>query len=313
MMLMSENTHSKNFNQAVTSVLRIIDDSHLGSDGKRTDVVKLHFLASLQVLIQQNFLNDKGEALNFAGLLTHLHFYEPSNFLLVHLLAKRFFHRFINDDRELLTVLCYLFETIRLPKKINDEQQEIIHDLPSVVHLPSLPDQFQKEFEEYSKILTDTIVGYFLAISQAMDYETSLPLSKISFPQSSSFGLENAEESFKENLSYFPLSSPFCVHAFAEGTSPAKLIHTSPMKLMLDWSHFPVTPQISNLNAYILDFYKHRDITSLSKANMIRESVARKNLISFHRTLRKISNALEILSPENDEVARMFSQLSRSF
>lgn len=161
-------------------------------------------------------------------------------------------------------------------------------------------------------MLTDTIVGYFLAVSKPADSETSLPLSKISFPQSSSFGLENAKESFKKNLSYFPLSSPFCVHAFVEETSPAKLIHTSPTKLMLDWSHFPVIPQISNLNAYILDFYKHGDVSSMSKANMIRESVARKNLISFHRTLRKISNALEIQSPL-DKVTRMFSKLSRSF
>ncbi|NXJ82194.1 DDX60 helicase, partial [Trogon melanurus] len=57
------------------------------------EIVKIYFMFSLQFLIKEGYLDQEGNPVGFAGLVTHLYYYEPSNFVLVSFLVKGLFHK----------------------------------------------------------------------------------------------------------------------------------------------------------------------------------------------------------------------------
>ena len=67
-----------------------------------------HSLHTLDFLHRLDLINGKGELVGLAGLLTHLHYYEPANILLVYLLSTRLFHESDNDT-EIVNMLTRLF------------------------------------------------------------------------------------------------------------------------------------------------------------------------------------------------------------
>jgi hypothetical protein len=55
-----------------------------------------------------NLIDGKGDLIGLAGLLIHLHYFEPANILLVYLMSTKYFH-VVNDKVEIMTIFAYLF------------------------------------------------------------------------------------------------------------------------------------------------------------------------------------------------------------
>lgn len=69
---------------------------------------RFHCLFTCDFLYRLNLINGQGQLLGLAGLLTHLHYHEPANILLVYLMDTRLFHE-VRDPLDIITVLAYLF------------------------------------------------------------------------------------------------------------------------------------------------------------------------------------------------------------
>jgi hypothetical protein len=69
---------------------------------------RFHGLFTLDFLYRLNLINGKGDLIGLAGLLTHLHYYEPANILLVYLMDTKLFH-VVKDRIEIMTIFAYLF------------------------------------------------------------------------------------------------------------------------------------------------------------------------------------------------------------
>ena len=53
----------------------------------------------------------KGDPIGLAGILTHLHYFEPANIILVYLMNTDLFH-VLKDPSEIMIVLAYLFTNL---------------------------------------------------------------------------------------------------------------------------------------------------------------------------------------------------------
>ncbi|CAI9576479.1 unnamed protein product, partial [Staurois parvus] len=58
-----------------------------------TQVLKLYCVFSMQFLLSEGYLNEDCYPTEFTGLVTHLHYHEPSNFVFVAFLEKGLFHQ----------------------------------------------------------------------------------------------------------------------------------------------------------------------------------------------------------------------------
>lgn len=87
----------------------------------------------------QEYLNEKGEALKWVGLVTHLHYHEPGNLALVHLLRSGAIRQLCtnnsNAQEDLLVVLSYLFNRFPLDatSKTFKNSVVILRPLPDLI------------------------------------------------------------------------------------------------------------------------------------------------------------------------------------
>ena len=69
---------------------------------------RFHCLFTLDFLYRLNLINKNGDLIGLAGLLTHLHYFEPANILLTYLMTTKFFHQ-IKVPNEIMIIFAYLF------------------------------------------------------------------------------------------------------------------------------------------------------------------------------------------------------------
>ncbi|CAO2612230.1 Probable ATP-dependent RNA helicase DDX60, partial [Lemmus lemmus] len=65
-----------------------------------TDMLKLYFLYSLQFLVKEGHIDQEGNPTGFAGLVSHLHYHEPSNLVFVSFLVRGLFHNLCQPTYE---------------------------------------------------------------------------------------------------------------------------------------------------------------------------------------------------------------------
>ena len=70
--------------------------------------LRFHCLHTLDFLYRLNLIDEQGNLIGLAGLLTHLHRFEPANILLTYLFSTGLFHQ-ITDEEEIVNLLAYLF------------------------------------------------------------------------------------------------------------------------------------------------------------------------------------------------------------
>lgn len=128
------------------------------------------------MLMRGGHLNNELHALHFSGLLTHLFYTEPSNFVFVHLLRQPYENTFLLhslDEKVLLLVLCHLFNFQKHPKK----QAEKKDSLPIQV-IESIGQYNQNVIRIYSHYLS-----VFAQVNSTKLPKEVLPASKLVFPR----------------------------------------------------------------------------------------------------------------------------------
>ncbi|XP_068713439.1 probable ATP-dependent RNA helicase DDX60 isoform X2 [Montipora foliosa] len=160
--------------------------------------IKKHFLFSVELLARLSLINkDTGVPQEMAGLATHLHYHEPSNFVLISFLQRGLFHKLCKQGnngkfpedvmRTMVLVLSHLFGRVYL----HPNYKRRIHLCPtSKVILEDLPREFAEALRSYNEEVTNVFRQYLTTVAaeheREQGEENKLPLSGIEFPDQAS-------------------------------------------------------------------------------------------------------------------------------
>ncbi|KAK7817668.1 hypothetical protein U0070_018632 [Myodes glareolus] len=297
-----------------------------------TDMLKLYFLYSLQFLVKEGYLDQEGNPTGFAGLVSHLHYHEPSNLVFVSFLVRGLFHnlcqpthegsKYFSEDvmEKLVLVLANLFGRKYIPAKFQDAN---IKFYQSKVFLEDLPEDFSEALLEYNMQVTEDFAAFLLIVSRLADMkqEYQLPLSKIGKEREDSPLVSHLMSCREGRMAVSPfvcLSGNFDVDLLRPGVSDNVVLNTigiNHTRAPVLWPHrFDSTGRKLPLNAYAVDFYKHGSLVGLEQDNRIHQGEAYRLLKDFYLTIKSISVSLrELCENEEDNVVLAFEQLSESF
>jgi hypothetical protein len=221
----------------------------------------------------------------------------------------------ITAKRNFILVMAHLFGRRYISRTYASEKNlALAKKSPSMVVLPDLPEPVREVFLYQDQKILDTFTGYALACAARLEMDPEvgqdslLPLSKTSYPRI---------------LSQQPHSPNTCIlRACLEGAavrvvarSPfvansghgdkfggvEELAHTTRSSLHLNNNAIPSLGHLTTsegghvLNAYLLDFYIHGQVSTLAKANGIRRGDVWYLLQDFSLTLTTIQNSLKQL------------------
>ncbi|KAM4052173.1 putative ATP-dependent RNA helicase DDX60 isoform 2-T3 [Anomaloglossus baeobatrachus] len=296
---------------------------------QEAQMLKLYSIFSLQFLLCEGYLNEDCDPIGFTGLVAHLHYHEPSNFVFVRFLEKGLFHQLCKPSLEdstkfpdsvmenLVLILANLFGRQYLPPN-RFPGDEVFSQ--SKVFLDDLPEDFASVVEEYNWKAATQFGQCILAGSKLADMEKEhqLPLSKINFSgkECMDSGLVDHLMSCSEGRSGI---SPF---ACLSGNTDEDLMAMKNLtSLMMQTVHIPekhipflhflsdeTYEQKRYLNSYALDFFKHGSLDAIVEDNGFNSGAAYYILRDFYLTIASISVSLTELC-ESDPVALAFEQL----
>ncbi|NWV08836.1 DDX60 helicase, partial [Ptilonorhynchus violaceus] len=305
------------------------------------EILKIYFLFSLQFLIKEGYLDQECNPMGFAGLVTHLYYHEPSNFVLVSFLVKGLFHKlcqpikgtfyfdigstvFSEDVLEkLVLILANLFGRKYLPACSMKYKRTFSQ---SKVFLEDLPEDFAAAVKEYNTKVQENFAHFLLTTAKLADMEQEyrLPLSKTDFTSQNWHGSELASH-LMDNTKSVSAISPF---ACLSGVVDDDLFHGEIVNKavfrslgindtncpLLYLNKYDKQGRRRPLNAYALDFYKHGCLTALTTDNWLNEGDAYYALKDFSLLIKSIGISLsELCDDPNDNVLLAFKQLGENY
>jgi hypothetical protein len=273
---------TKNSEYASKAVNALLSQPRLCLGGQEAKMTVLHHLRfSIEYLRRQSLLGANGEPLNFAGLVSHLYYTENSGFAFHSLLKGGYFHRLcknihknrIKTLRELMLTLSHLFA--RLPWQDLGEKftREVIKPSPSLVLLPELSTAARKILQKDTAEILQIYRNY---VSTFVDQHVHEPEDRLPFSSVMAGGAPGEEPPSTPTAGAKLRSSFVALSGHGDKfLSIHDLCATVRHGVFLEEHVIPyidISSAGHTLNAYIYDFYKHGDVTSLSKANRIRSS-----------------------------------------
>jgi len=148
-----------------------------------------YFKFTLDFLMRNKYLSSHCEPLEFSGLISHIHYTEPANFVLVHILKSEYLHEELEKipnqkDKMMfiLTFLSYLFNRIQLaPYQL--KMIPLLHTPPSKIILPPPSDLLLKHLNDYNLKVFESFFIYIKSMCSQLDeqLEVKLPLSSLKF------------------------------------------------------------------------------------------------------------------------------------
>ncbi|NWI55493.1 DDX60 helicase, partial [Calyptomena viridis] len=298
------------------------------------EILKIYFIFSLQFLIKEGYLDQECNPIGFAGLVTHLYYYEPSNFVLVSFLVKGLFHKlcqpikgstvFSEDVLEkLVLILANLFGRKYLPACSMNYKYKFSQ---SKVFLEDLPKDFADAVNEYNTKVKENFAHFLLTTAKLadMEQEYKLPLSKTDFTPQNWHGSELASY-LMDNTKSVSAISPF---ACLSGVVDSDLFHGEIINKailrslginvtncpLLYLNKYDSQGRRRPLNAYALDFYKHGSLVTLTTDNWLNEGDAYYALKDFSLLIKSIGTSLsELCDDPNDNVLLAFKQLGKNY
>ncbi|KAG8520068.1 putative ATP-dependent RNA helicase DDX60, partial [Galemys pyrenaicus] len=290
-------------------------------------VIKFYFIYSLHFLVTEGYLNQECVPIGYSGLVSHLHYHEPANFVFVSLLLNGLFHKlcvptyvqgrktFSEDVMEtLVVVLANLFGRKYLP--------------PCVI-LNALPRNFAKVVKEYNSRIYNNFVSFLFTISKLADMkkECQLPLSEIDFPGKEHevselvCHLMPGTESRTAVSPFACLSNITDEDLFDIDVLSDAMLRTINMNInnipFLCLNKQDKSGRKYPLNGYVLNFYKHGSLLNMGDAfNFIRDFTLVTQSIRYSKYflhLKIIISLSELCDDENDDVVLAFKQLSETF
>ncbi|XP_055970315.1 probable ATP-dependent RNA helicase DDX60 [Sorex fumeus] len=299
-------------------------------------MIKYYFIYSLQLLITEGYLNQECIPIGYSGLVSHLHYHEPANFVFVSLLRKGLFHKLCTPERRkgcktfsedvmqaLVVVLAHLFGRKYFPLSVNECKKKTPD---SLVILDDLPEDFAAVIEDYNNRIKNNFVSFLLTISKLADMrkECQLPLSEIDFS-----GKECEDSKLVSHLMPGTESrtaiSPFaCLSNITDqDLYDIHVIRDAMLRTInVNISNAPFfhlekcdkTGRKFPLKAYVLNFYVKESLSALTTDNWLNIGDAFNLIRDFTLVLQSIRFALcELCDDEDDNVVLAFKQLSEAF
>ncbi|EMP28916.1 Putative ATP-dependent RNA helicase DDX60 [Chelonia mydas] len=244
--------------------------------------------ARAKFLVKEGYLDQEGNPMGFTGLVTHLHYHEPSNFVLVSFLVKGLFHKlcqpvengstvFSEDVMEqLVLVLANLFGRRYLPACATKFRRT---SCQSKVFLEDLPEEFAAAVHEYNCKIEKNFGCFLLTVAKLADMkqEYQLPLSKIDFTHKECDNSELTSHLMNSTKSIASVSPFTCLSGTvdqdlfdAENVNEAVLrtIGVNVRNAPLCWlEKYDNQGRRMPLNAYALDFFKHGSLIAVTRDN----------------------------------------------
>ncbi|CAF4986171.1 unnamed protein product [Rotaria sp. Silwood1] len=281
---------------------------------------RLHTLFTLDFLYRLNLLDRHGNLIGLAGLLTHLHYFEPANIVLVYLMDTQYFH-LVSDSIEIMTTFAYLFTymlwliTRKEDAELNEKRQE--NKYSSELFLPPVSQEFRKHVDTYNSIVKDVYECYIENITKYLrsmntGQEEVLPLSNTSFAQQSNYdngtfeyNLHYHQSQQIQNLSISPFASlSGLTHEFFMSHYNST-IGSWDLAYNLDLSS-KIVPYVDidcrdhtniayYLNSYGLDFFKQGSEASLITENGLSRADTYDLLFNLHLVLSSVKTSLEVI------------------
>ncbi|KAI9655950.1 MAG: hypothetical protein M1829_000460 [Trizodia sp. TS-e1964] len=254
---------------------------YLGSTEFRYAVLH-HLRFSIEYLRRQNLLNSEGVPTDHTQIISHLYFTENSSFAFHALLREGYFaglcKKYQSNRLELIRILMLVMSHLFGRRLCTAFQMEdltrVIHKSPSIVILPSLPQEALKILEEHDK---DTLATFTTYVKTYVDQHLPEPEKHLPLTQFSTRGKgdETASKILHSSTSA-KARSPF-VALSGHGDmfeSIEALCSTVRNGVFLESSVVPHLNQENSapLNAYLYDFFRHGSLDPLEKANGIRKS-----------------------------------------
>ncbi|KAM4708141.1 putative ATP-dependent RNA helicase DDX60 isoform 2-T2 [Discoglossus pictus] len=302
---------------------------------REIQMLKMYFLFSLHFLICEGYLDRAGIPMAFTGLVSHLHYHEPANFVFVSFLEKGLFDQLCQTEMKdtkhfplwimetLVLVLANLFGRHYLVPSMLKLKGTFCQ---SKVFLDNLPDDFAAALQEYNRKIAKIFGNCLVTVSKLadMEQECKLPLSQINFSgkELQNSQLVNHLMTFTDGRSAI---SPF---ACLSGNTDHDLFNlTNINSLLLQTAYINVKNipilhlekkdacgRRMILNSYVLDFFKHGSLPAIVEDNGFNEGMAYYLLKDFLLSVSSISVSLkEMCGDENNRVVLAFEQLQEMF
>ncbi|NXP18038.1 DDX60 helicase, partial [Scytalopus superciliaris] len=304
------------------------------------EILKIYFMFSLQFLVKEGYLDQECNPTGFAGLVTHLFYHEPSNFVFVSFLVKGLFHKlcqpikgifcfdigstvFSEDVLEkLVLILANLFGRKYLPACSMKYKRKFSQ---SKVFLEDLPEDFAAAVNEYNTKVQENFAHFLLTAAKLadMEQEYKLPLSKTDFTSQNWHGSELASYLMDKTKSISAISPFACLSGVVDNDLfHGEVINEAVLRsLGINITNCPLLylkkydnlGQRRPLNAYALDFYKHGSLIALAD-NWLNEGDAYYALKDFSLLIKSIGQSLsELCDDPNDNVLLAFQQLGKDY
>ncbi|XP_050194285.1 LOW QUALITY PROTEIN: probable ATP-dependent RNA helicase DDX60 [Myiozetetes cayanensis] len=321
---------------ARAKVLSVLKHSLMSFRKERyAEILKIYFVFSLQFLIKEGYLDQECNPIGFAGLVTHLYYHEPSNFVLVSFLTKGLLHKlcqpiegstvFSEDVLEtLVLILANLFGRKYLPAC--SMKYKAINCMLFKVFLEDLPKDFADALDEYNTKVQEYFAHFLLTTAKLadMEQEYKLPLSKTDFTSQNWHGSELASYLMDNTKSISAISPFVCLSGVVDNDLfhgdiiNKAVLHSLGINVrncpLLHLKKYDNQGRRMPLNAYALDFYKHGSLTALTTDNWLNEGDAYNALKDFSLTIKAIGISLsELCDDPDDNVLLAFKQLSEDY
>ncbi|XP_012580245.1 PREDICTED: probable ATP-dependent RNA helicase DDX60 [Condylura cristata] len=298
-------------------------------------IIKLYFIYALQFLITEGHLNQECIPIGFSGLVTHLHYHEPANFVFIRLFIDGLFHKLcVPESRhgpkrfsravmeQLLIVLANIFGRKYLHPSVEDNKNKFFE---SEVILRDLPWNCVKMIKDYNKRTQNNFASFLLMISKLVDLrkEYQLPLSEIDFSGEECQDSELVSHLMPGTESRTAVSPFACLSNITDqDLFDIDILNDVMLRTInIDVRNIPLfrlnkydcTGRKYPLNAYLLDFYRHGSLFSLTRSNRLHMGDAFDSIRDFMLVLKSIRVYLEELCQKDDNVVAAFKQLSETF
>ncbi|XP_044537615.1 probable ATP-dependent RNA helicase DDX60 [Gracilinanus agilis] len=322
---------------AKAKVLSVLQHSMMTFDQpEMKHMLKVYFIFSLQFLAREGYLDQECNPRGFSGLVIHLHYHEPSNFVLISFLEKGLFHNLCQPMKQngpkvfsenvmetLVLVLANLFGRRYLPSCVKKYKRTFSQ---SKVILNDLPKEFAAAAEEYNHKIENDFGSFLLIVSKLADMkkEYQLPLSEIDF-SGEEYGDSELVSHLMPGTENRTAVSPFPCLSEITDQDLFNIDMVNDIVLRTIDVHDENAPYFwlkkcdrdgsrRHLNAYALDFYKHGSMTALTLDNWLNKGDAFALIKDFGLLIQAIRISLEELcDDEQDDVVLAFGQLGEAY
>ena len=291
---------------AIRSINALLSQPRLYLGGEESKMTVLHHLRfSIEYLRRQYLLDSRGAPLNFAGCVSHLYFTENSSFAFHALLKDGYFHDLCanidnNQDKilwELMLTLSHLFGRQYCKKSDEEFAEKIIKKSGSMVFLPQMPEKAANALRAHNKSTLEIYTAYVQSfVEQHIEEQDNvLPLTNLTIGGKS---LPDSAKALPRKPAPTVRSSFVALSGHNDDfASVHDLCSTTRSGVFLEEAVVPYVglyPDESELplNAYLLDFFNHGDVTALAKANRIRSGDVWFVLNDFSMVLATIVTSL---------------------